>query len=36
MGWSRPSMIGGPPIAAGSYMTATAAANAGGAGVDVP
>src|SRR5436190_19880869 len=26
MRWSRPSMIGGPPIAAGSYITATAAA----------
>ena len=27
MPWSRPSMIGGPSIAAGSYITATAAAN---------
>ena len=27
MRWGRPSMIGGPPIAAGSYITATAAAN---------
>ena len=27
MRWSRPSMIGGPSIAAGSYITATAAAN---------
>jgi hypothetical protein len=32
MRWSRPSMIGGPPIAAGSYITATEAAKADSTG----
>jgi len=32
MRWSRPSMIGGPPIAAGSYITATEAAKAESSG----
>src|SRR3981081_3979107 len=32
MRWSRPSMIGGPSIAAGSYITATAAAKVDSSG----